>query len=215
MGRNKLKRMAAANKLPNIYAADVARHFRGCWAPEVFRNNSPITLELGCGKGEFSLEMARRYPERNFIDVDYKGYILWKGGFIALEESLDNVRLLRVRIQNITDFFERHEVDEIWFVHPDPFPKARHEKHRLLYPGMFPLYRQILKPGGYIHLKTDSRLLFDYTCEVLAREGIPIDETAFYNESGGPADHQICTTYERKFIKAHGQINYVRFHFPD
>ena len=214
MARQKMRRITEAKELPNTFD-EPAKLFRGEWKERIFDNQQSLTLELGCGKGEFSLEMARRYPDRNFIGVDYKGYVLWKAGTVGLEDGLTNVRFLRTRIQNIRDYFLKGEVDEIWFVFPDPFPKSRHEKHRLFYPDFLPLYQSILKPGGFVHLKTDSHPLFEYANEVLKKENIPLDESLSYSKFGGSEDYHIATTYERKFLSAENPINYLRFQFPD
>ncbi|MBN2011972.1 tRNA (guanosine(46)-N7)-methyltransferase TrmB [candidate division KSB1 bacterium] len=212
MARQKFRRINEANELPNVYDESGAQ-FRGRWKQDIFGNDRKLTLELGCGKGEFSLEMARRYPDRNFIGIDYKGYVLWKAGSVALNDALDNVKFLRMRIQNIRDFFSDGEVDEIWFVFPDPFPKNRHEKNRLFYPDFLPLYQAILKPQGSVHFKTDSGFLFDYASEVLHSQQISIDDSLSYHERGGTHDFHIATTYERKFLSKDNPINYLRFRF--
>jgi tRNA (guanine-N7-)-methyltransferase len=214
MGRQKMQRRIEAPDLPNVFDESAAQ-WRGRWKQDIFGNHNSLTLELGCGKGEFSLEMARRYPDRNFIGVEYKSYILWQAGTAGISNDLANAKFLRIRIQEICNYLAPHEVDEIWFVFPDPFPKNRHIKHRLIFPAFLPLYKNILTPNGTLHFKTDCRMLFEYANEVLNEQGIRIDESLSYREMGGSDDYQIATTYERKFLKGDEQIYYLRFRFPD
>jgi tRNA (guanine-N7-)-methyltransferase len=178
MGRkSKLKRFAEVASYPNVFEASPGeegmlsneegtfRSMQGVWNLEFFREVQPLILELACGKGEYTLALSRDRPDQNFIGVDIKGARIWKGARLALAENRTNVAFLRTRIEFIDRFFEPGEVDEIWITFPDPFEKKA--SRRLTAPGFLDRYRQILKPGGLMHLKTDSWLLYEYTLDVI------------------------------------------------
>lgn len=211
MSRKKLHRFAELNTFPNIFQNFV--DIKGKWNADFFKNNNPITLELACGKGEYSIALAQRFPQRNFIGVDIKGARLWKGAKIALEQSLRNVAFLRIQIENITDFFDKNEVDEIWIIFPDTFPKKSKANKRLTAPRFLNKYKQIIRAGGLIHLKTDEQNLFEYTLETLKAENGKIHE-AKEDLYRSPIDEDLLiikTTYERKHLEAGKTIKYVRF----
>jgi tRNA (guanine-N7-)-methyltransferase len=191
--------------------------FKGNWRQDVFGNSNPIILELGCGKGEYAVGMGRHYPDQNFIGVDLKGTRIYIGAKEALETNLKNVAFLRTRIDFILDYFEVGEVDEIWLTFSDPQPqKAR---KRLSSPIFTARYKQILKPGGIIHMKTDSDVLFDYTLEQIEEHGHEM--LACYPDlyANLPQDldqqtkeiFHIKTYYEEFFRKRGHVIKYCKF----
>lgn len=216
MARQKLKRIKEIQTFPNVFQEQ--KKTGNGWIKEYFRNDNPIVVELGCGKGEFSIEMAQKFPGINFIAVDYKSYILWRGARTALDLKIHNLAFLNTFIQNITECFDVHVIHEIWFTFPDPFPKHRHIKKRLFHPDFLGLYRKILKPGGIIHFKTDSQSLFDYAKKILKRNNTIIFEEIEYSDHHpvGEDDHyRIKTPYERKFLKLGETIKYLKFSFAD
>ena len=165
MPKYKLKRFKEFSEFTNTF--DFAYEMKGKWKSEFFKNSNPLVLELGCGKGEYSVALAKYYPEKNFIGIDLKSNRMWRGAGIALEENLQNVGFMRAVIDKITELFDENEVDEIWITFPDPFPRLRHEKHRLTAPKFLERYRQILKPDGIVNFKTDDDDLFQYTLNTL------------------------------------------------
>jgi len=169
MGRKKkVKRYSELAGFENAVEEDY--RLKGKWRTEFFKNNQPITAELGCGRGEYTIELAQRFPEHNFIGIDIKGARLWQCAKYALEARLTNVGFLRIFIDHIPDFFAENELDEIWITFPDPYLKYRNARKRLTSPAFLDRYRKILKKNGLIHLKTDSDILFNYTCEVIKRD---------------------------------------------
>ncbi|MCU0354588.1 MAG: tRNA (guanosine(46)-N7)-methyltransferase TrmB [Cytophagales bacterium] len=188
---------------------------KGRWHEAFFRNPNLITLELACGRGEYTTGLAAVYPDRNFIGVDIKGDRLWRGSTAALEAGLANAAFLRTPI----DFLERHfaegEVGEIWIVHPDPRPRKSDDKRRLTHPRYLEMYKKLLRPGGLVHLKTDSPLLFEYTMEVLQQT--PVTDlqytTDLYHSDLLPLHHGIRTHYERIFTGKGFTVNYLQFRF--
>ena len=218
MGRgNKLERFAQIKTFPNVFEPDKKILYEryplsGKWKQEVFKNNNPITLELGCGKGEYSVGLAEKYPGKNFIGIDIKGARMWKGAKYALENKLSNVAFIRSRIEFIENLFEAEEVDEIWITFPDPYPKK--PSNRLSSSFFLNRYKKILVPEGIIHLKTDSRQLHDYTMAVLQRnEIIPVTSTNDLYSSGGENDEilGLKTYYEQLFLKENKPITYLKF----
>lgn len=228
--RNKLQKFAELLTMPNVYESfdptnprlrginNAPVDLKGKWAREHFGNDHPITLELACGRGEYTLDLARQYPERNFIGVDIKGARIWRGATNALAESLHNAAFLRTRIEVIAAFFAPGEIDEIWITFPDPFLKKGKENRRLTAPRFLRQYRYLLKHTGIVHLKTDSRELYDWTGEVFADQ--PAVEVLY-------RDHDIYSkplvipelateTYYEKLHKNLGKtITYTRFCFGE
>ena len=184
----------------------------GTWA-ELFHNNHPITLELACGKGEYALGLGRLYPARNFIGVDLKGNRIWVGAKKALQENLGNVAFVRSQIDKITDYFAPAEVTEIWITFPDPQLRSSRAKKRLTHPQFLRRYQQILSPGGYIHLKTDSPDLYQFTKKVIALYGLTVHEDYddLYAVQPQHPDWQIKTHYEGLDIAGSQRIHYLRF----
>lgn len=209
--KKKLQKFAELDTFSNVFQHD--RSKTGKWKETVFGNNRPLTLELACGKGEYTIGMARMYPERNFIGVDIKGNRIWKGASTSLEEGLTNAKFLRCKIHNIEEFFSDKEVDEIWITFPDPQPRDSKEKHRLTHPRFLSMYKNI---GGNIpvNLKTDSTLLYNFTKEVLNEMGIvpEFDISDVYAWNDRPEHLNIRTFYEGMWLEEGKKIKYLRFH---
>lgn len=171
-------------------------------------------LELGCGKGEYSLGLSNFYPEKNFLGIDIKGARFWRGAKTALEENNDRVGFLRTQIELVEYIFAENEVDEIWITFPDPQIKYKRTKHRLTHPDFLEKYRKILKPGGIINLKTDSEFLFGYTLGILQAAGHEIlyAHHDIYNNDYSPKEvTEIQTFYEKQFLEEGKAITYLRF----
>jgi tRNA (guanine-N7-)-methyltransferase len=174
MSKNKLARFAENETFSNLFQhtsyniREEGFPMKGKWGSEYFHNDHPIVLELGCGKGEYTVGLAQRYPDKNFIGVDRKGARLWRGCKTALEMQLPNVAFLRTAIDDIFYYFAENEVSEIWITFPDPQPTK--ERKRLMSPHFVAKYKRFLKPGAMMHLKTDSRLLYDYIREVIPQQ---------------------------------------------
>ncbi len=221
MGRkNKLKRFAENKTFPHFFEPrrdellSDAFALKGRWREDFFGNDHPLVLELGCGKGDYTVALARRYPGKNFIGIDIKGARMWRGAKTALEEGLKNVAFLRMQIELIEHAFGPGEVDEIWITFPDPQLKFKRAKHRLTHPAFLKKYRRILKPGGPVHLKTDSEFLFGYTQGVLQGLGYPIHYAHhdIYHNPEAPAEATgIQTFYEQKWLAEGKKITYMRF----
>lgn len=186
---------------------------RGNWHDH-FRNNNPIVLELGCGKGEYTVELARRYPEKNFIGIDIKGARLWRGAKTAVEEKLLNVRFIRTHIELIDALFDQNEVAEIWITFPDPQIKYKRTKHRLTNQAFLERYKRILIENGLVHLKTDSEFLHGYTLGLLHGLGkeVVYSNNDVYRQSGSPlVVTQVQTFYERQYLEIGKPITYIQF----
>lgn len=191
----------------------------GKWRSEFFKNDNPLVLELGCGKGEYTVGMGKKFPNKNFVAIDIKGARMHVGAKQALEDEMPNVAFLRTRIEFIEAFFEKDEVDEIWITFPDPQPKDRQIKKRLTGPLFLDRYLKFLKPGGIVHLKTDSALLHEYTLEVIAERGYDLIDatTDLYGNKieDYDADTQeilgIKTHYEKLFSDKGFKITYLKF----
>jgi tRNA (guanine-N7-)-methyltransferase len=198
---------------------EVFRHdhnLKGKWHSDWFRNSNPIVLELGCGKGEYTVGMAERYPEKNFIGIDIKGARMWKGARDTFQRNIANAAFLRTRIEFTGSFFAAGEIDEIWLTFPDPQLKKKREKKRLSGPFFLNLYCQYLKDGGLVHLKTDSRELYDYTLSVVGANGLPVVTSVTDLHGGLPGDPilSIRTYYEEIFLSKGIPITYLAFRLP-
>lgn len=186
----------------------------GSWSNRFFKNDHPIVLELGCGKGEYTVNLARKYPNKNFIGVDIKGARFWRGAKTALEENLENVAFLRTQIELIDHCFSENEVDEIWITFPDPQIKYKRTKHRLTNRVFLNKYRNVLAPEGVIHLKTDSEFMHGYTLGLLhgLEEEIEYAHHDVYHSEGSPeAVTSIQTFYESGYLEMGKKITYIRF----
>ena len=157
MGKDKLKRFAEVNTFANVVQLEAGKPFKGQWASSFFKNDQPVIIELACGKGEYTVNLARLFPGTNFIGIDYKGNRIWRGAKTALEDGVTNVGFLRIQIESILDYFDENEVDEIWITFPDPQPQVSREKKRLTSPLFLNKYRWILKSGGNHTLKDRQR----------------------------------------------------------
>jgi tRNA (guanine-N7-)-methyltransferase len=191
---------------------------KGLWRLEMFGNNNPIVLELACGMGEYTVGLAKIYPEKNLIGVDIKGSRLWSGSTDSRLAGLTNTAFLRTKIQNIDRFFDEDEVDEIWIIHPDPRPRVKEARKRLTHPRFLNMYKYIMKSGGSIHFKTDNGPLFDFTLEILAtRTDIKelIYTTDLYNSPLFDEHFGITTKYERIHSEDGNTIKYLRFRLED
>jgi tRNA (guanine-N7-)-methyltransferase len=220
MGRKKQERFRQNEISENIIqpGKEIYLKIKGKWH-EHFRNDHPVILESGCGRGEYTVGLAAVYPHQNYVGADIKGSRIWKGSSIANKEGYTNAAFLRTKLQNLSDFFAPGELSEIWITFPDPRPKEGEEKLRLTSPRFMDMYREILQPNGKVHLKTDSVLLFEYTLELLQSGEIKdIEDLIFtrdlYSDSVLlPLHHGIQTTYEKKFMAEGFKINYLSFRF--
>lgn len=200
---------------PTLYGKDGAVvDMKGHWDDTFFKNQQPITLELACGRGEYTVALATRYPQRNFIGVDIKGARIWQGATKVMEQSLTNAAFLRTRIEQVNQFFASDEVDEIWITFPDPFLRDSKSNRRLTSPSFLTIYRQFLKKGGIVHLKTDSPVLYDYTLEVIAGDAqcaLLYQSEDLYAAPLAFSELEVQTYYEVKNISGSGVSKYIRF----
>lgn len=218
MGKNKLHRFAEIKTFPNVFQPsfdDIIKNdfnLKGKWQ-QFFNNNNPLVLELGCGKGEYTVGLARLYPEKNFIGIDIKGARLWRGARQSNDENMRNVAFIRTHVELITSFFTQNEVDEIWITFPDPQLKKRRKKKRLTSSRFLCLYQQILKNNGFVHLKTDNAILHKYTAALLKYNNIqPEVVTDNLYHSGYDNDIlSIKTFYEQQFLAQGIPITYIKF----
>jgi len=217
--KNKLKRFRENESFSNVVqpARDqvLSGKFphRGQW-DRFFGNDHPIVLELGCGKGEYTLALARKNPGINYIGVDIKGARIWRGAKTALESGMENVAFLRTQIELIDMVFGPAEVSEIWITFPDPQIKYKRTKHRMTNLEFMDKYRAILTPNGKVHLKTDSEFMHGYTLGILQASGIPViyANHDIYHNSGAPEDAlSIQTFYEQGFLEQDKPITYLTF----
>jgi len=215
VGKDKLRRFAEVNTFNNVLQLDAGKPFKGNWSAGFFKNNNPVVLELACGKGEYTVNLARLFPDKNFIGIDYKGNRIWRGAKTALEEGVSNVGFLRIQIETILDYFAPAEVDEIWITFPDPQPQVSREKKRLTSPRFLEKYKQILKPGGFVHLKTDNDGLHAYTTEKIEEAGIKLHKKTedLYHSEHADEVLSIKTYYEKKYLEENKNINYLKFSF--
>ena len=218
MGKNKLARWTELGSYDNVIQPEIEdvsgkdHPIKGRWNQYLFKNGNPITLELGCGKGEYTVGLANNFPHDNFIGIDIKGARMWRGAKTANEQKLPNVAFLRTRIEFINSFFSTDEVDEIWITFPDPHLGGRNSNKRLTSPWFLNSYRLFLKDKGLIHLKTDNKELYDFTCKVLSHNNVEtiISTNDLYTEK---IDNilSIRTHYEKIFLDAGLKINYLSF----
>jgi tRNA (guanine-N7-)-methyltransferase len=218
--KNKLKRFRENETFENVIQPTrdqlVNNEFeiKGNWNDTVFKNNHPLVLELGCGKGEYSVELAKKYPNKNFIGVDIKGARFWRGAKTAIEEKLKNVVFLRTQIELLDLAFAQYEVDEIWITFPDPQIKYKRTKHRMTNSEFLQRYKKILKPEGVVNLKTDSEFMHGYTLGLLHGEGHEVlyANHNVYKQEGSPEEvTSIQTHYESLYLEKNKAITYIRF----
>ncbi len=226
--RNKLQKFAENLAAPNVFENFdtknpqlIGQHgvevdMKGKWNESYFKNNNPITLELACGRGEYTLDLARQYPDRNFIGVDIKGARIWKGSHIAQEEGLTNVAFLRTKIEIISQFFEKAEPKEIWITFPDPFLKKSKSNRRLTSSWFLSQYKKILPSGAIINLKTDSPELYEFTLEVLETEAeyeIIYQNFDIYKEPLIIPELETKTWYERSHLLDNRLIKFIQIRY--
>jgi tRNA (guanine-N7-)-methyltransferase len=213
MAQKKLVRFEAIKSFPNVlqYPAGMA----GQWH-QFFKNNNPVTLELACGKGEYTVALATMYPQRNCIGVDLKGNRIYIGAKKCLENGVSNAAFLRTEIDRINNYFEIDEISEIWITFPDPQLRKSKAKKRLTHPKFLRLYQQILRPGGYIHLKTDSPDLYAFTRLVIDIYGLVLHESCddVYAQESVSEELKIKTYYESLDIAQSRRVHYIRFSLP-
>lgn len=219
MGKNKLRRFAENETFQNLVQPSFDEvfnrdyHLKGNWRSQFFRNQNPLVLELGCGKGEYTVGLARIFPEKNFIGIDIKGARMWRGAKTAIEEGLTNVGFIRTRIEHIKSFFAPGEVDEIWVTFPDPQPRPSKATKRLTSSRFLNSYVQFLKQGAIIHLKTDSQLLHSYTRSLVEQNNLHMQVCTadLYADVNDDPILGIKTFYEQQFLEQGLPITYIRF----
>lgn len=217
--KNKLQRFSENLTFPNVIQPDFSEVFRkdyylkNNWGTSYWHNSHPIVLELGCGKGEYTVALAERYPQCNYIGVDIKGARFWRGAKTALEQNLLNVAFLRTRIEFIDSFFGKNEVSEIWITFPDPQLRERRAKKRLTSARFLTMYKSMLQEGGIVHLKTDSRELYDYTKALLNynQQEILVATEDLYASSLSEEELSVKTHYESYYLSQGKPITYIRF----
>ena len=220
--KNKLKRFKENETFSNVIQPsreDVLNNtlmLKGTWNRKFFKNENPIVLELGCGKGEYSVNLATMFPEKNFLGIDIKGARFWRGAKTALAEKINNVGFLRTQIELVDCIFDKNEVDEIWITFPDPQIKYKRTKHRMTNPDFLNKYKKILKPNGMVHLKTDSEYMHGYTLGLLEGLGLTIEYAHHdvYGTTNAPKEvTDIQTYYESQYLAINKKITYLRFNF--
>ena len=220
MGKNKLQKFQENTTFLNLFQpspeslreADFC--LKGLWRSQYFNNANPIVLELGCGKGEYTVGLSKLFPRKNFVGIDIKGARLWRGAKTATEEHLPNVGFVRTRIEQIPALFAPNEVDEIWITFPDPQPRPAKAQKRLTSSRFLNIYAQLLKPNGLIHLKTDCQPLWEYTREVALQNGLKLNVCTSNLYATVPPDEPILgirTFYERQFLAQGLPITYLNF----
>jgi tRNA (guanine-N7-)-methyltransferase len=222
--KNKLKRFKENETFNNVFQPSreevVGDLFplRGKWSADFFKNENPIVIELGCGKGEYSVGLAEKYPNKNFIGIDIKGARFWRGAKTAVETGLHNVAFIRTQIELINHIFTENEVDEIWITFPDPQIKYKRTKHRMTNSEFLQLYKKILKKEGVVNLKTDSEFMHGYTLGLLHGEGHEVlyaNHNVYVNEGSPEEVTAFQTFYEKQYLEINKAITYIRFKIKD
>ena len=217
--KNKLRRFKENETFKNVIQPerdDIDKGtfaLKGKWS-EYFNNNNPIVLELGCGKGEYTVGLAKRNPDKNYIGIDIKGARFWRGAKTALEENLENVAFIRTQIELVDLIFDQHEISEIWITFPDPQIKYKRTKHRMTNQKFLEKYKRILKPEGLIHLKTDSEFMHGYTLGLLHGLGLEViyaNHNVYKNEGSPEEVLKIQTFYENQYLEEGKPITYIQF----
>lgn len=221
--KNKLKRFNQNLTFPNVIQPSREElienkyPLKGNWRKDFFKNENSIVLELGCGKGEYSVYLAKENLHKNFIGIDLKGARLWAGAKESLILELKNVAFIRAQIELVSDLFSENEIDEIWITFPDPQIKYKRTKHRLTNPQFLAKYKNILKPEGFIHLKTDSEYMHGYTLGLLEGMGIEVEYAHhdLYTNPYAPKEASaVQTYYEKIYLEENKPITYLKFKFP-
>ena len=219
MGKGKLAKFADMADYPHVFeypysvVDNVPFEMKGNWNRDFFKNDNPIVLELGCGRGEYTVGLGRMYPDKNFIGVDIKGARMWRGAKTATERGMTNVGFLRTRIEFITSLFAPGEVSELWITFPDPQLKTRRAKKRLTSPIFLEYYAKLLAADGWINLKTDSQHLYNYTQAVISHFDLPCEVANNDIYGSGYADEvlSVKTAYETVYLQRGLPITYTRF----
>ncbi len=218
MSKGKLEKFADIGEMPNVFQDGTPIPvkpvgFEKGWYQGYFKNDHPIVLELACGKGDYTIALAEKYPDKNFIGVDIKGNRIWTGAKAALDKKLYNVLFLRTYIDKLPQFFEKNTVSEIWITFPDPYLKKSKSSKRLTSPPFLARYKQVLKPEGLVQLKTDSPELFEFTKEVLTEKDIqPVSLiNDVYEEDHGDERLFIQTYYEKMHLEKGRIIRFISF----
>ncbi len=217
--KNKLKRFKENETFDNVFQPTREQTIEGLplkgkWAKEFFKNDNPIVLELGCGKGEYTVELAKRFPEKNFIGIDIKGARFWRGAKTAVETGLKNVAFIRTQIELLEMAFASGEVSEIWITFPDPQIKYKRTKHRLTNTEFLQRYKKVLTSDGVVNLKTDSEFMHGYTLGLLHGEGhevIYANHHVYKNEGAPSVVTEIQTFYESQYLEQNKAITYIQF----
>jgi tRNA (guanine-N7-)-methyltransferase len=218
--KNKLKRFKENETFETVFQPTreevVAGDFelKGKWNDLFFKNNNPIIVELGCGKGEYTVGLATEFPDKNFIGIDIKGARFWRGAKTALEDNLKNVAFIRTQIELIEHIFAQNEVSEIWITFPDPQIKYKRTKHRLTNSDFLARYKNILKKDGIVNLKTDSEFMHGYTLGLLhgaGHEVIYANHDVYKNEGSPKVVTALQTFYEKQYLKINKAITYIQF----
>lgn len=221
MGKNKLSKFAEMETFEHVVQVpfrvlnEEGFDMKGQWSERFFKNENPIVLELGCGKGEYTVGLARRFPEFNFIGIDIKGSRMWKGAKESWEDQLKNVGFLRTNIELLNAFFAPEEIAEIWITFPDP--QMKKVRKRLTSTRFMKSYRSFLKPGGIVHLKTDSNFMYQYTRAMIEENHLPVDVDTDDLYQSGLANEilEIRTFYEQQWLDRGKTIKYLRFHLKE
>jgi tRNA (guanine-N7-)-methyltransferase len=218
--KNKLKRFKENETFANVVQparedlTEKKFYLKGMWNRQFFNNENPIVLELGCGKGEYSVGLAQRFPDKNFIGIDIKGARFWRGAKTAIDDNISNVGFLRTQIELVEYAFAENEVDEIWITFPDPQIKYKRTKHRMTNSVFLQRYKKILKSNGVVHLKTDSEFMHGYTLGLLHGEGHEVlyaNHNVYRNEGSPEEVTAIQTFYESQYLEQNKPITYIRF----
>ena len=221
MGKNKLSKFAEMENFEHVVQvpfrvlSEEGFDMKGLWNERFFKNENPIVLELGCGKGEYTVGLARRFPEFNFIGIDIKGSRMWKGAKESWEDQMKNVGFLRTNIELLNAFFAPEEIAEIWITFPDP--QMKKVRKRLTSTRFMKSYRSFLKPGGIVHLKTDSNFMYQYTRAMIEENHLPVDVDTDDLYQSGLANEilEIRTFYEQQWLDRGKTIKYLRFHLRE
>ena len=214
MGKDKLRKFAEIETFANVYELDAGKALKGNWSKMHFKNDAPLVLELACGKGEYTVNLAQLFPEKNFIGIDIKGARFWRGAKTAIENKLPNVAFIRAQIELVESLFATNEVNEIWITFPDPQIKYKRTKHRMTNDAFLKRYKNILNDNGVMHLKTDSEFMHGYTLGLLHGQGHEVlySNHDVYRQEGSPDEViTIQTFYENQYLAVQKAITYIRF----
>ncbi|MFY0627373.1 MAG: tRNA (guanosine(46)-N7)-methyltransferase TrmB [Reichenbachiella sp.] len=221
MSRNKLARFRenALNKNVVEIGKPNFGKLSGKWRSDHFENEQELIVELGCGKGEYTIGLGQVFPEKNYIGVDIKGSRIWVGSKRAIRENMENVAFLRTQIEMIEEHFAKNELDEIWITFPDPRPKDRDEKRRLTAPKFMEVYKSLLKDDGWLKFKTDNTPLFEYTLELIKQGEVKVKNMEYtfdlYESDLMQEHHGVRTKYEQLFFDKGERIKYLKFQFTN